>query len=376
MVAVPGPNLANTKSGGPAMLQKSGIRLLLFLGMIAWTTPGARADTVQLKNGDVLTGTVVSFDAKELKLKTAYAGAVVIKVAEIDRVATDEPVTVTWRDGREATGRVVTDANGDMSLDDGRGGVVPVSLSEVSSMAPPRPWFHNTGAISVGFSGASGNTDTQAYYIAADARPSFGKNTISFHGQLNRSEAEVDGTNDTTASNWRALLQYDRYLTDHWYWFLNNGWENDDLKDLNVRISAATGAGYKFWDDDMRYLTAELGPGFIYENFKRVQFENDPENPFDDVVDNPDRDYITGRWALDLNHAIFDPGKRFFHNHILQVRADNAETFIFQSATGIRIDVFAGFNLGFELQFDWNNDPAFGAKEEDLRYLLTIGYAF
>jgi len=358
------------------MLRRNLIRLLLLLGVTAGTTAGAQADTVQLRNGDVLTGTVVSFDAKELTLKTAYAGAVVIKVAEIDRVATDEPVSVTWSDGREATGRVVTDADGNMSLDDGSGGVIPMSLSEVSSMAPPRPWFHNTGSITVGFSGATGNTETQAYYIAAEARPSFGKNTISFSGQLNRSEAEVDGTNDTTASNWRALLQYDRYLTDHWYWFLNNGWENDDLKDLNVRISAATGAGYRFWNDEMRYLTAELGPGFVYENFTRVQFENDPGNPFDDVVINPDRDYITGRWALDFNHGIFDPGKRFFHNHILLVRADNAETFIFQSATGLRIDVYAGFNLGFELQFDWNNDPAFGAKEEDLRYLLTMGYAF
>jgi putative salt-induced outer membrane protein YdiY len=361
------------------MVQRNLIRLLFVLGTIAGTTPGAMADTVQLKNGDVLTGKVVSFDAKKLKLTTSYAGDVAVAVAEVDRLTTDEPMILKWVDGRETAGRIVTDADGSMRVDDGQGGVVPLALAEVSSFAPvppPRPWFRRRGEINVGFTGATGNTETQGYHVSGQARPEFGNNTFTISGQLNRSEAEIDGTTETTASNWRVLAQYDRFFTEHWYWFLNNGWENDDLKDLNVRISAATGPGYKFWDEELRYLSVEIGPGFIYENFRRVLIVNDVDDPSDDVVINPDRDYITGRWALDFNHAVFDPGKRFFHNHILLVRADNADTFLFQSSTGLRVNLIASLSIGAEVQFDWNNDPADGAKKEDLRYLLTLGYAF
>ncbi len=355
------------------------VRLLCCLVTVGGGWAEARGDKVYLKNGDVLTGTVVKFDAKALKLATEYAGDVTISAGEVERIATEGPVVLKLDSGREIAGRIVAGDDGAMEIDDGGGNLIPLSLSQVSSLAPPpppRPWFRNSGEINLGFTGASGNTKTQGYHIAGQARPEFGRNTITISGQLNRSEATIDGSDETTASNWRVLGQYDRYLTDHWYWFLNNGWENDDLKDLNVRISTATGAGYKFWDDEMRYFTVELGPGFIYENFKRVQFVNDPEDPLDDVVVNPDRDYVTGRWALDFSRAVFDPGKRFFHNHILSVRADNADTFIFQSATGLRFNLIASINAGAEVQFDWNNDPADAAVKEDLRYLVTLGYAF
>ncbi len=349
--------------------------------VLVFSVAEGSADTVYLRGGDVISGTITSFDAKKLKITTSYAGKIAIEAGEVARVSTSEPIVMKLGDGREVSGRIVSSADGAMRLEKASGGQVPIELASISSFAPPkppRPWFRYKGEVNAGFNASSGNTETQGYHVAGYVEPAFGNNVFSLKGQLNRSESKVDSTDsvgnpirvdEPTASNWRVLGQYNRFLNDYWYAFLNNGWENDDLKDLNVRISTATGLGYKPWDDEMRYLTLELGPGLVYENFKRVIDAAGKGR-------NPDRDYITARWALDYDQGIFRPDTRFYHNHSINERVDDLETFILQSATGLKFSIIGDINAGAEVQFDWNNDPAEDAKEQDLRYLLKLGYVF
>ncbi len=340
---------------------------------------GAHADTVRMKNGDVLTGTVSNFDDENLKLTTSYAGVVTIASSQVVSVSTDAPVVVKLGGGREVVGRLSADASGGLILTSSEGASTPMKLSEVSFAPPkpPKPWFRYKGELNAGVNGASGNTDSVGYHLDGSVRPQFGVNALSLKGQLNRTENTVDGTDETTVSNWRVLGQYDRFFTDHWYGFFNNGWENDDLKELNVRISTAGGLGYKFWDDERRYLTAELGPAWLYENFRRSLVAGGAtDDPSDDVFEDPDRNYTAARWALDLDHAVYDPATRLYHNHTLTTRIDDPNTLIFQSATGMKFNLIGAVNAGAEIQFDWNNDPAAGAVKDDLRYLLKLGYGF
>ncbi len=361
------------------MLRNRWIVFVIFVVLGGASGSVARADTVRMKNGDVLTGKVLSFDSEGLVLTTTYAGDLTIAAGEVASVTTDEPVIVDMGDGREMAGRLVVDAGGGLSVEAEDGGEVALDLSEVSFAPPPPPipWFRYGGEINLGLNAASGNTKLVGFHVDGAVRPEFGDNAISLKGQLNITDTKIDGNNETTESNWRVLGQYNRFWTEHWYAFVNNGYENDDLKDLNLRISTSAGLGYKFWDDEMRYLTAELGPGYVYENFKRIQEPGmDPDDPSDDFTRNPDRDYAAGRWALDFDHGVFSPDTRFYHNHILLFRLDDPNTFIFQSSTGLKMGLFYGVIAGAEVQFDWNNDPAQGAVEDDLRYMLKIGYGF
>ena len=67
------------------------------------------ADEVQLKNGDRLTGTVVSLDAGTLKFKTAH-GDLSIAWPEVTALTIDEPILI-----RSADGKVTTHSGGDTS---------------------------------------------------------------------------------------------------------------------------------------------------------------------------------------------------------------------------------------------------------------------
>jgi len=53
------------------------------------------SDEVFLKNGDRLTGTVKTTTDGKLILETSYTGEIGIKIADIQRVTTDKPVSVT-----------------------------------------------------------------------------------------------------------------------------------------------------------------------------------------------------------------------------------------------------------------------------------------
>ena len=64
----------------------------------------AIADEVYLKNGDHLTGTVKATKDKKLIVETSYSGEIGIALADIQRVVTDKPVSVTLDDESKVTG--------------------------------------------------------------------------------------------------------------------------------------------------------------------------------------------------------------------------------------------------------------------------------
>ena len=59
--------------------------LAVVVGLLACTVQ-ATADTLKLKNGDCLTGTIVKADEKALVIKTEYAGPITVNWDAIQEV--------------------------------------------------------------------------------------------------------------------------------------------------------------------------------------------------------------------------------------------------------------------------------------------------
>jgi hypothetical protein len=62
------------------------------------------SDEVFMKNGDRLTGTIKTTEEDKLILETSYAGEIGILLADIQRITTDKPVSVTLDDESQMTG--------------------------------------------------------------------------------------------------------------------------------------------------------------------------------------------------------------------------------------------------------------------------------
>ena len=68
------------------------------------------AEQVSLKNGDHLSGSIVSMDGKKLVLKTTYAGDVSIDWAEVSQFSSDkQPLVVTKADKQLVSGTVTAE---------------------------------------------------------------------------------------------------------------------------------------------------------------------------------------------------------------------------------------------------------------------------
>src|SRR5262245_63656743 len=79
------------------------------------------ADTVKLKNGDRITGKVVNLLEGKLTIKTDAMGEIKIDVAQIDTIATDEPLSIDLPDGSHLNGKAVESKDGVFAVDTGGG---------------------------------------------------------------------------------------------------------------------------------------------------------------------------------------------------------------------------------------------------------------
>src|ERR1700739_2212023 len=106
-----------------------------FLATVVWSiaASGARADTVVLKNGDHLTGTVVSSDGKELTFKTEFAGEIKVKWPTIAEVKSDKPLYVVTPDNKTVSGDVTTEG-GNLVVHTRDAGALPVPYGNVTTI--------------------------------------------------------------------------------------------------------------------------------------------------------------------------------------------------------------------------------------------------
>src|SRR5271167_629864 len=94
------------------------------------------AEQVTLKNGDHLTGSIVSMDGKKLVLKTTYAGEVPIDWAEVSQFSSDkQPLVVTKADKQLVSG-TVTSEGADVMVATAQG-VQTVPRANVATMRSP-----------------------------------------------------------------------------------------------------------------------------------------------------------------------------------------------------------------------------------------------
>jgi hypothetical protein len=71
--------------------------------MSLFVVPIVNADQISLKNGDRLTGIIVSMEGKQLVLKTIDAGDISIDWNSIEHLAADQALVVTTTDKKAVT---------------------------------------------------------------------------------------------------------------------------------------------------------------------------------------------------------------------------------------------------------------------------------
>ncbi len=221
-----------------------------------------------------------------------------------------------------------------------------------SAPQEPKVW---SGRVNLGASIQSGNTENEALNADAELKAKWNKKHRStFKAEVNIEED--DG--DTTEDNRMISGEHDYFFTEKW--FLNSGlsFEQDDIDQVDLRSVASLGLGHQVYEQDDLNLQYILGPSYLREDFESGGTENS----------------IAARWAFDYDQKVFDDLLQLFHDHELLVPADDTDDFLFDSKTGVRVPLKAGLVGTAEVDFDWDNKPEPGTKEDDTEYSVKIGY--
>ncbi len=327
--------------------------------LLALVPVAGQAARVTLVNGDRLSGDVVALADGVLVLKTSYAGEVKINWSEVQALDSDTPVSVMLKDRSLVRGTISSPAPGQLQVDsDQVGQSSPIALTGISYLNPSeqvlgiRPDI--SGRANLGFNLSRGNTKTRRTHADAETVIRYQQSRYTLGAVFN--EAADDSSQ--TEYNVLGYGKYDYFVGKQTYLYANALFNKDKYQDLALRTTLGLGAGYQFWETTERSLSLEGGLSYIN----------------DDYYTGTDSSYPSARWAVDYKQILFGSPVQFFHFHEGLISLDDVADFLFRSNTGLRIPLATNLAVTAQIDADFDNTPAPGAKRLDTRYLLNLGY--
>lgn len=324
----------------------------------------ALADTVWLKNGDKITGTLGVKISNKLTFKTTYADEIKINWHDIHSIHADKAILMQLSDGSIVNGRLVHTDEGQVILDEETNSVlVDTELGEIHYINPTRDLIGEgyvwTGNLSLGGAFNSGNSDNRNMQFNGESVLRGLDNRYTVQGYYYWAE----DNSEQTQNNARVRGQYDHFFTKKWFSYLNTIQEKDRFSDLRLRSQYGVGTGYQIFEGDKRNLSLEGGLTWIKQ----------------DYYDDADENHAALRWAVNYNQYLFDSFVQAFHRHEVLYRASSPSQVLLYSSTGLRFPFIFGLSASTQLDYNYDSRPADEdekGEKRDTRALFTLGYSW
>ncbi|MBW2407696.1 MAG: DUF481 domain-containing protein [Deltaproteobacteria bacterium] len=341
------------------MMKNNLVLWLILIPMVFLIPEKSIADEVRLKNGDKLTGQIVSMQEDKLILETTYAGKITISWQEVAGIRTDGSVKIILKDETTLEGTTEAVEDGKMKLDTDKFETPPTfSLADVKAINPtPVKTVKITARANASITTERGNTDTDNYYFDGEFVARTKQNRYKIGGELTNEKS--NGV--TTSKNWLAFGNYSHFLNKKWFLYADTLFEHDEFKDLDLRSTLGAGAGYQFYETPLLNLSISAGLAMVNENY--------------DISE--DKDYSSGQWTIGYDQYLFDKFVQLFHVNTGYVSLEDANDWFLKTRTGLRFPLYKGFTATLQYNFDWNNQPSEAAEtEEDTKFIFLLGYEF
>ncbi len=315
------------------------------------------ADTVQLSNGDRLSGSVDSISGGRLVLQTDYAGRVTIALEKISELSTDNAFDVRVGKQRKS-GQFVASAAG-QALQQGATSE-PIQLTEVRSATLNQtrlPAFIADweSRVDVAAVLSTGNSSTESLNTLIESTYTQERSEHQLALLVSREVAE-----DATTKDQRNLdYGYKLFLSDRWFASANANYFKDELKQIDMRVNGGAGAGFQFVNNSIMELSTELGLSAVYEEIEGVE-ETQP----------------AGRWAVDFRRFFLNKRMELFHRQALLFIPSEDRGEVLTSSTGVRFALSDRIDTALRMDLNYETDPPVGNKALDSTYSLGVGFKF
>src|SRR6202041_2263172 len=338
----------------------------------------ALADTVVLKNGDHLTGTVETSDGKNVTLKTDFAGEIQIQWSAIAQIKTDKPVYVVMPDKSTVSGILTTDG-ANIIVQPASGAPVQLSVAQVTvvrgmdQQAAYEKSLHPgileawKGGINLGFALARGNSETTNLTtgFTADRKTTNDEITAYFSSLYSTNDKTGGGT---IANSIVGGIKYDRNITKRVFAFGSGDFTHDELQGLNIRAIYSGGLGYHLISNPNTTLDVLGGVNYTHESYS--------PNPA-----------VIGSIAVSRNLAGVTVGESGMHKfgksttatEVFYFYPDLSNTgqyrFSFDAASVTQINKWFGWQIGLSDRYV-SDPPIIGTKANDVIFTTGVNFTF
>jgi putative salt-induced outer membrane protein YdiY len=236
-------------------------RTLLSVFSLLLIACSARADQVVLKNGDRLTGKIVSGDGKTLLLKSEFAGDVTIQWDAITDIESSDNIHITLKDGTRLSGKVTTQDGKFVVV--GAPAPMPVVAAketiaavrndavqqsfdvETERMAHPRFTYFWNGTVDTGLALTRGNSETVNLTFAAKAIRETPRDKLTVFGDYIFANNSSVPPTVTTANALDAGIRGDLNIhSGRFFVFALADFQTNQLQHLDLRSVFGGGFGY------------------------------------------------------------------------------------------------------------------------------------
>ncbi len=252
------------------------IAMIVFFSMLAW------ADTVTLKNGDRLTGTIQNTTDKGVILKSELAGEVTIPVANITEVTTAAPLVVSTKDGKKVAGTLKTE-NGSIVATPPSGAPVTIAAASLEALRPEAaqsafelsqrrasdPGFLDiySGFVDMGYASTSGNAATNTLGTSANLVRTTKHDKVTLRFASVFAQNSTTGVSITTANAIRGGIGYQRNIGSRIFLNAFNDYDYDQFLLLDLRTVLGGGLGVNLLKNARTTLTVGGGGAYNREAF-------------------------------------------------------------------------------------------------------------
>jgi len=331
----------------------------------------ANADTLVLKDGDRLTGTLktVATDGT-VTFASKYAGEVKVKQADIVKLTTDADVEVQYKDDSRENekGRLTVSKPGEYLFAPNAAKARKFNLEEVHAVNPEQSAWH--GALNVALSATRGNTYGSAAAVNGNVTRRFKYDRVSADAAYDTSRSGSRKENcSKTSDRIVANAQHDHFWLSKLYTYENGKYEHDRMQNLEWRFRVGLGLGYQ-WLENRKFdsigtvsFSQEAGMAFTKDRYR--------------LTAHPENSYASVRYAHHFNWVpVWVEDLSFFHNMEYLVDTERFTEYQINLDVGAKYALTKAWQLTGKIEWLYNSEPADGLSKGDTRYFLGLGYTF
>ncbi|MBX3281910.1 MAG: DUF481 domain-containing protein [Acidobacteria bacterium] len=332
------------------------ISALLLLCIVFGSTSVVFGDHITLKNGDRITGTVISRTEGSIEVETAYAGVIKIPASMIEKIIPEPDPNAKAAEAEKAEPMAKVSAATAKSPD--KAAETPGAKEDKKP-----PLFGNgrvfgmvdgwTGNASIGFNYASGNSKTSTLTTSLRAVKEGINDKLTIYARSLWFTSRNSGASITTSNAFWGGARYDRNVNKKLFGFVSYDFERDRPKKLVFRSIVGAGVGHHTIKNDRTEL--DLLSGIAWNRTWQA----------DEKTDTPEG--LAGAALKQrVNNRLKFQGTFTFYQNITDV---NEYRFITDST--VSLDVTKRIGIFFTVGNRFNNDPPRTTEKND--FLFTTG---